>query len=89
MKDDGRQAVLSALPAASQRTGPATGDRRVIVAWLRIHAPYGATPTATSTCRCGRDCRAAGRAKVLALIEAHTAHRDACPLRSPEGRKAA
>ncbi|MBT2383014.1 hypothetical protein J7E86_05295 [Streptomyces sp. ISL-11] len=60
------------------------------MAWLHIRAPHGATPTATSTCACGRDRSAVGRTKVLALIADHTAHRDTCPLRNPqEGRNAA
>ncbi|MER6733605.1 hypothetical protein [Streptomyces puniciscabiei] len=47
-------------------------------------------PTATSKCLCGWDRSAVGHARVLALIEAHTAHRYTCPLRHPqEGRAAA
>ncbi|KDN77859.1 hypothetical protein DF19_02440 [Streptomyces olindensis] len=69
---------------------PRQADDRCPVAWLHISAPRGAVPTATSTCRCGRDRSAVGRRKVLALIDDHTAHRDACPLRSnQEGRQAA
>ncbi|MFD3572408.1 hypothetical protein [Streptomyces sp. NPDC058644] len=60
------------------------------MAWLHIVAPRGAVPTATSKCLCGRDRSAVGHRKVLALIEDHAAHRDACPLRTPqEGRAAA
>ncbi|MBQ0847644.1 hypothetical protein J8N05_05360 [Streptomyces sp. BH-SS-21] len=60
------------------------------MAWLSIVAPRGAVPTATSKCLCGRDRSAVGRAKVLALITDHEAHRDTCPLRTPqEGRAAA
>ncbi|PAZ17528.1 hypothetical protein CLM62_02065 [Streptomyces sp. SA15] len=60
------------------------------MAWLHIRAPYGATPTATSTCLCGRDRRAFGARHVLALIADHADHRDRCPLRaSQEGRTAA
>ncbi|NEB04328.1 hypothetical protein [Streptomyces sp. SID13726] len=60
------------------------------MAWLRITAPRGATPTATSKCLCGRDRSAVGHGKVLALISDHEAHRDECPLRTtPEGRAAA
>ncbi|MBQ1089180.1 hypothetical protein KBY47_08540 [Streptomyces sp. B93] len=60
------------------------------MAWLHIRAPRGAVPTATSRCECGRDRSAVGRRRVLALIADHTAHRDTCPLRSPqEGRTAA
>ncbi|TQE25997.1 hypothetical protein Sipo8835_30545 [Streptomyces ipomoeae] len=59
------------------------------MAWLHIVAPRGATPTTTSKCLCGWDRRAFGHAKVLALIEAHEAHRDTCPLRTnQEGRTA-
>ncbi|MFI5994343.1 hypothetical protein ACIBAC_21205 [Streptomyces sp. NPDC051362] len=60
------------------------------VAWLTICAPYQATPTATSKCLCGRDRSAVGKPRVLALITDHEAHRDTCPLRTPqEGRAAA
>jgi hypothetical protein len=69
---------------------PQTGDGRYPVAWLNISAPRGATPTATSTCLCGRDRSAVGHRRVLALIADHTTHRDTCPLRTPqEGRAAA
>ncbi|MER5222347.1 hypothetical protein [Streptomyces flaveus] len=72
------------------RPDPHTGDGRYPVAWLHIVAPRGTVPTATSKCACGRDRSAIGRARVLALIDDHTAHRDACPLRTPlEGRTAA
>ncbi|MER6136716.1 hypothetical protein [Streptomyces sp. NPDC001815] len=65
-------------------------DGRYPVAWLAICAPRGATPTATSKCLCGRDRSAIGRARVLALITDHEAHRDTCPLRTTqEGRAAA
>ncbi|TXL87031.1 hypothetical protein EW053_24920 [Streptomyces sp. IB2014 016-6] len=61
--------------------------------WLTIRVPRRGTPTATSWCACGRDLFASGHAKVLALSEDHTAHRDACPLRTgttiSEGRAAA
>ncbi|MFD7137393.1 hypothetical protein [Streptomyces sp. NPDC059894] len=80
-----RKGVLSAL-----RSDPHRGDGRYPVAWLHIAAPHGATPTATSRCLCGWDHSAVGHGRVLALITAHTAHRDACPLRNPqEGRAAA
>ncbi|WP_406125632.1 hypothetical protein OHQ89_27215 [Streptomyces canus] len=69
---------------------PQAGDGRYPVAWLRITAPRGATPTATSTCLCGRDRSAVGNRRVLDLIVDHTTHRDTCPLRTPqEGRAAA
>ncbi|QNP75799.1 hypothetical protein IAG44_16305 [Streptomyces roseirectus] len=60
------------------------------MAWLHISAPRHGTPTATSTCLCGWDRSATGHGKVHALIAAHTAHRDTCPLRTnQEGRAAA
>lgn len=69
---------------------PQAGDGRYPVSWLHIRAPRGATPTATSTCLCGRDRSAVGHKRVLALIADHEAHRNACPLRNPqEGRAAA
>lgn len=81
----GAEGVLSALRPASKQ-----GDGRYPVAWLQISAPRGAMPTATSKCLCGRDRSAVGKARVLALIEDHTTHRDACPLRTTqEGRAAA
>lgn len=79
-----RKGVPSAL-----RPDPQQGDGRYPVAWLSIYAPRDAMPTATSKCLCGRDRSAVGYGKVLALIEDHTAHRDACPLRTNEGRQAA
>lgn len=81
----GAEGVISAL-----RSDPQQGDGRYPVAWLYICAPRGAVPTATSKCLCGRDRSAVGKARVLALIDDHTAHRDACPLRTTqEGRAAA
>ncbi|MCF4139225.1 hypothetical protein L1856_24415 [Streptomyces sp. Tue 6430] len=69
---------------------PHRPDGRRPVAWLHITAPRDATPTATSRCLCGWDRSAVGHARVLALIEAHAAHRDVCLLRNPqEGRAAA
>ncbi|MEU2909829.1 hypothetical protein ACWCQ0_00950 [Streptomyces massasporeus] len=80
-----RKGVPSAL-----RPDPHQADGRYPVAWLHISAPLGAVPTATSTCLCGRDRSAVGHRKVLALIDDHIAHRDACPLRTnQEGRQAA
>ncbi|MFP1627339.1 hypothetical protein ACLB9X_19730 [Streptomyces sp. 5K101] len=81
-----RQGVLSAV-----RPDPHAGDGRHPVAWLHITAPgRGAIPTATSKCACGRDRSAVGHRKVHALIADHTAHRDLCPLHTPqEGRTAA
>ncbi|WP_240044937.1 hypothetical protein [Streptomyces alboflavus] len=81
--------VAEGVPTAV-RPDPRVGDGRVPVAWLRIVAPRGAVPTATSTCLCGRDRSAVGKVRVLALITDHEAHRDLCPLRTPqEGRAAA
>ncbi|MET7744805.1 hypothetical protein [Streptomyces sp. NPDC005385] len=60
------------------------------VAWLTIRTPYQMTPSATSTCLCGRSRTAVGKPRVLALIADHQAHRNACPLRTlQEGRTAA
>ncbi|MEU5776196.1 hypothetical protein ABZ819_23230 [Streptomyces venezuelae] len=85
-----RQGVLSALPPEQNSSARPSGDEYFAVAWLHIRAPRGATPTATSTCLCGRDRSAVGHGKVLALINDHTAHRDVCSLRTTqEGRNAA
>lgn len=81
--------VAEGVPTAV-RPEAQTGDGRYPIAWLTICAPYGATPTASSRCACGWDRRAFGRRGVLALINEHADHRDACPLRTPrEGRTAA
>ncbi|MFF1740657.1 hypothetical protein [Streptomyces mirabilis] len=81
--------VAEGVPIAV-RPDPQTGDGRYPVAWLHICAPRGAVPTATSRCLCGWDRSAVGKARVLALIADHEAHRDTCPLRTPqEGRTAA
>ncbi|MEV7344819.1 hypothetical protein [Streptomyces sp. NPDC093544] len=69
---------------------PRRGDGRYPVAWLFIVARRGAVPTATSKCLCGWDRSAVGHTRVLSLIASHEAHRDTCPLRTPqEGRAAA
>lgn len=80
------EGVLSAL-----RPDPQVGDGRHPVAWLHVVAPpdWRIVPTATSRCACGRDRSVIGRKNVLALVQDHTAHRDVCPLRNSEGRKAA
>ncbi|MEW2566114.1 hypothetical protein [Streptomyces sp. NPDC047070] len=84
-KGAARKGVRTALRPDAQ-----TGDGRYPVAWLHIVAPRGAVPTATSKCLCGRDRSAVGKARVLALITDHEAHRDTCPLRTTqEGRAAA
>ncbi|WP_405973576.1 hypothetical protein OG496_33390 [Streptomyces sp. NBC_00988] len=81
--------VAVGVPTAV-RPDPQQGDGRYPVAWLTICTPRGATPTARSTCLCGRDRRAFGARKVLALITEHAGHREHCPLRAPqEGRTAA
>lgn len=85
----GPKGVAEGVPIAV-RPDPPRGDGRYPVAWLHIVAPKGAVPTATSKCECGRDRSAVGKSRVLALIEDHAAHRDHCPLRTPqEGRTAA
>ncbi|MFH7337817.1 hypothetical protein [Streptomyces sp. KHY 26] len=73
------------------RPDPRRPDGRRPVAWLHIVTPgRGTTPTARSWCACGHDRFASGQRRVLALIADHTAHRDACPLRTnQEGRTAA
>ncbi|GAT84593.1 hypothetical protein STXM2123_5294 [Streptomyces sp. F-3] len=84
LKDAARKGVLSAL-----RSDPQQADGRYPVAWLHITAPRGATPTATSKCLCGWDRSAIGHRRVRALVAAHTAHRDTCPLRTTQEGKAA
>ncbi|MEU2559419.1 hypothetical protein ABZ626_08805 [Streptomyces longispororuber] len=84
-KNVARQGVLTA-----GRPDPHRSTGRYPIAWLHICAPRGTVPTATSRCACGRDRSAVGHARVLALVDDHTAHRDVCPLRAPqEGRAAA
>ncbi|MFG2658969.1 hypothetical protein [Streptomyces sp. NPDC048425] len=89
-KDDA-EGVLSALPftvLTEDEAGTAPGYGPI--AWLTVQTPYRRPPTATSTCSCGRNLNARGRADVLDLIAAHEYHRTACPLRtSQEGRNAA
>ncbi|MEV0445640.1 hypothetical protein AB0I84_15600 [Streptomyces spectabilis] len=79
-----RQGVLTAL-----RPDPHPGTGQYPIAWLHICAPPGAIPTATSRCACGWDRSAIGRRQVLALVDDHTAHRDLCPLRTPQKGRAA
>ncbi|MEU6952929.1 hypothetical protein [Streptomyces sp. NPDC045714] len=61
------------------------------VRWLNVVAPpsFSALVSARSWCRCGYERTARGRSGVLALIEAHTAHPESCPLHHAEGSKAA
>ncbi|WP_405671518.1 hypothetical protein [Streptomyces sp. NBC_01530] len=83
-----RKGVAEGVPTAV-RPDPYPGDGRYPVAWLSICAPRGATPTATSKCLCGWDRSAIGHKRVLALIAAHSGHRDDCPLRTPQEERAA
>ncbi|MFI1481515.1 hypothetical protein [Streptomyces sp. NPDC020747] len=80
--------VAGGVPTAV-RPDPQTGDGRYPIAWLTIRVPYHAAPTATSWCACGRDRNATGNADVWALIADHEAHRDTCPLHTPQEGKAA
>ncbi|MFB7967042.1 hypothetical protein [Streptomyces rubiginosohelvolus] len=81
-KGVGRQAVPVAV-RSDLRPQP--------VRWLDIVAPpsFSALVSARSWCRCGYERTARGRSGVLALIEAHTAHPESCPLLNLEGSKAA
>lgn len=89
-KDDA-EGVLSALPfTVLTEDDSRADDGRQPIAWLVVRTPHRRTPTAESTCACGRHCTASGHADVRALIADHEAHRDLCPLRtSQEGRNAA
>jgi hypothetical protein len=68
---------------------PRPADGRRPVAWLHIVAPsdWSMPPRAFSRCDCGRNLSALGRARVLALIADHTAHRDLCPVRHPASER--
>lgn len=59
------------------------------MAWLHVSAPtsWRRAAVARSWCACGRDRKATGKAAVLRLIDAHTAHRDFCPLRTRDQRR--
>lgn len=81
-----RQGVRSALPSTAD---PQSRGGRYPIAWLHISAPRGATPTAHSMCECGWNHSAIGHRRVLALITAHTTHRERCPLRNPHERRPA
>ncbi|MFJ9040423.1 hypothetical protein ACIRF8_28065 [Streptomyces sp. NPDC102406] len=87
----GARKVVAEGVRTARGMDPHGGDGRRPIAWLTINAPgRGTIPTATSWCACGRDRSAVGIRRVLALIDDHTAHRTACPLRNPqEGRAAA
>ncbi|MFF8694967.1 hypothetical protein ACF08W_22485 [Streptomyces sp. NPDC015144] len=82
----GGGAAKNAAEGVPSGPDPQAGHGRRPIAWLIITAPRGATPTATSTCDCGRDLFAAGHRRVLALIDDHARHRDLCPLRATEER---
>ena len=90
-KDVGRRPSTSARRSDPRLSSGAPGDGRYPIAWLHLAAPgRGAVPTAHSWCACGHDRSAVGAARVLALIEAHAAHRQNCPLRHrTESRTAA
>ncbi|MFI8314541.1 hypothetical protein ACIGBK_28355 [Streptomyces microflavus] len=94
----------SSPQAANRAAGPASGGvqkgvpvavrsdlRPQPVRWLDVIAPpsFSALVSARSWCRCGHERTARGRSGVLALIEAHTAHPESCPLLNAEGSKAA
>jgi hypothetical protein len=70
---------------------PRRGDGRYPIAWLHLTTPgRGTIPTAHAWCACGHDRSAVGHRQVLALIDAHAAHRNLCPLRHrTESRPAA
>lgn len=76
--------VAEGVPSALL-SDPHPVDGRRPVAWLHIVAPddWRAPVEATSRCECGRYDHATNRRAVLALVEAHNAHRDLCPLRHP------
>ncbi|MEV6724668.1 hypothetical protein AB0M94_27465 [Streptomyces xanthochromogenes] len=86
-KDDA-EGVLSVLPftvLTEQDTSTAA------TAWaaqaLDVKMPFRSTPTARSTCTCGRDRTAQGAQEVRALIDDHAHHRTECPLlHAPERR---
>ncbi|WP_328893726.1 hypothetical protein [Streptomyces sp. NBC_00236] len=90
----GRKSSAAGRPLHLVRPDPhpatSTGPRQA-VRWLHIIAPpsFSAIVSARSWCRCGYNRTAKGRAGVLALVEAHTAHPEHCPLLNLEGSKAA
>ncbi|MFF2061109.1 hypothetical protein ACFVWZ_04775 [Streptomyces sp. NPDC058200] len=53
----------------------------------RLKSLSCATPTAASSCMCGRDLFASGHHQVLALIESHAAHRTTCQLHTPQDER--
>ncbi|MET4673777.1 hypothetical protein ABID94_006700 [Streptomyces sp. PvR018] len=70
---------------------PTPNGPRQVLRWLDVVAPpsFSALVSARSWCRCGYERTARGRSGVLALIEAHTAHPESCPLLNTEGSEAA
>ncbi|WP_327389902.1 hypothetical protein OG728_11970 [Streptomyces microflavus] len=90
----GRESSAGGRPLRLVRPDPhpptTTGPRQV-VRWLDVVAPpsFSALVSARSWCRCGYERTARGRSGVLALIAAHTAHPESCPLFNTEGSKAA
>lgn len=78
------EGVLSAL-----RPDPPPGDGRTPAACLHVSAPtsWRRVAVARSWCACGHDRKATGKAAVLRLIDAHTAHRHSCPLRTRDQRR--
>ncbi|MGW2591162.1 hypothetical protein ACWCXC_12940 [Streptomyces sp. NPDC001515] len=90
----GRKSSAEGRPLRLVRSDPqpsATPGPRQAVRWLHVTAPpsFSALVSARSWCRCGYERTARGRSGVLALLEAHTAHPDSCPLLNAEGSKAA
>ncbi|MFD4477374.1 hypothetical protein ACFWPU_14855 [Streptomyces sp. NPDC058471] len=89
-KDDA-EGVLSSLPCTvlteDEAGAPSTPW---VVGSLDITMPYRRTPTARSTCACGRDITTRGADQVRSLIDAHAYHRTVCDLHHlPERRNAA
>ncbi|QDY77529.1 hypothetical protein [Streptomyces qinzhouensis] len=80
---DGRSAPESrrpkGVPSVCLPESRSAIDGRTIVGGLRITAPRGAVPTATSWCACGRDRSAVGHRRIAALVTDHTHHRTVCP----------
>ncbi|ARQ69971.1 hypothetical protein CAG99_14880 [Streptomyces marincola] len=87
----GARKVVAEGVVSAVRPNPRPRDGRRPVAWLHICAPpdWQIAPTARSLCECGRDERAAGRARVAALVADHHAHPTACPLRTPAPERTA
>ncbi|MGW6263661.1 hypothetical protein ACWF9O_43605, partial [Streptomyces sp. NPDC055085] len=87
LRDDA-EGVLSSLPFTLLTGDEAqTEDGYRPVAWLTIRTPYRRTPTATSSCACGRNLTASGTAEVRDLAEAHDYHRTVCHLHNPQERR--